>query len=104
MKKLLSSPQEVNPEDLDVRIAMIQALMIPIALEAVGERLTQELEELAGNRYSRKEGDLRRWGGSGDPYTWADRRSRSPCRESGISVPEKRFLWPHIEPCRGPER
>jgi transposase-like protein len=46
---------------VDVRIELIQAL-IPIALEAVADVLEQGVIELVGHPYSRKEGDLRRWG------------------------------------------
>lgn len=76
MKKLLWSPKEVKEEqedpitatdaadqDLDVRIALIQAL-IPLGLEAVGDLLKDEVERLAGPWYSRKSSDAlyRRWG------------------------------------------
>lgn len=76
MKKLLWSPQEVKEEqedpvaatdvadqDLDVRVALIQAL-IPLGLEAVGDLLKDEVERLAGPWYSRKSSDAlyRRWG------------------------------------------
>lgn len=76
MKKLLWSPKEVKEEqedpitatdaadqDLDVRIALIQAL-VPLGLEAVGDLLKDEVERLAGPWYSRKSSDglYRRWG------------------------------------------
>lgn len=76
MKKLLWSPKEVKEEqedpitatdaadqDLDVRIALIQAL-VPLGLEAVGDLLKDEVERLAGPWYSRKSSDAlyRRWG------------------------------------------
>lgn len=76
MKKLLWSPKEVKEEqedpvaatdvadqDLDVRVALIQAL-VPLGLEAVGDLLKDEVERLAGPWYSRKSSDAlyRRWG------------------------------------------
>jgi hypothetical protein len=52
--------------DLQTRVELIQAL-IPLGLEAVGEVLAKEVEELAGPRYSRSGGQpgLHRWGGQG---------------------------------------
>jgi putative transposase len=49
--------------DLETRVNLIQAL-IPIGLEAVGEVLAQEVEALAGLRYSRVGGEqgYHRWG------------------------------------------
>ncbi len=49
--------------ELDSRVAMIQAL-IPIGLEAVDDVLQQQVLELAGARYNRKDPGqpLRRWG------------------------------------------
>ena len=67
MEKLFVGDGEVKIEadalDLDVRVAMIQAL-IPIGLEAVSDVLQHEVRELAGGRYSRKSPDrpVRRWG------------------------------------------
>ena len=67
MEKLFVGDGEVKVEadalDLDVRVAMIQAL-IPIGLEAVSDVLQHEVRELAGGRYSRKSPDrpVRRWG------------------------------------------
>jgi putative transposase len=50
------------PEDLDGKLALIQAL-IPLGLLAVAEALNQEVDRLAGERYSRKGGlpDIVRW-------------------------------------------
>ena len=50
-------------EDLDTRVALIQAL-IPLGLGAVEEELQREVERLAGPRYARKDGapDRVRWG------------------------------------------
>jgi len=51
------------PEDLDAKVALIQAL-IPLGLLAVAEALKQEVTTLAGERYSRKGGlpGIVRWG------------------------------------------
>ena len=60
--KVTAEEKQLSSE-LDARIAMIQAL-IPLGLEAVAEELNQEVEALAGKRYSR-EGGLPghyRWG------------------------------------------
>ena len=40
----------------DVRIALIQEL-VPLALTAASEEMEREVEELAGTRYGRKNGD-----------------------------------------------
>jgi len=50
------------PEDLDGKLALIQAL-IPLGLLAVAEALNQEVDRLAGERYSRTGGlpDIVRW-------------------------------------------
>ncbi len=67
MKKLFVGNGEVNVDEgaleLDSRVAMIQAL-IPIGLEAVDDVLQQQVLELAGGRYDRKDPGqpLRRWG------------------------------------------
>ncbi len=51
------------PEDLDTKLALLQAL-IPLGLLAVAEALKQEVVSLAGERYSRKGGlpGIVRWG------------------------------------------
>lgn len=54
-------------ENVDTRVALIQAL-IPVALQSVNEMLQQEVEQLAGPRYSRqkdKERENYRWGQQG---------------------------------------
>ena len=61
MSKLSSKSSVVKQQALDVRIELIQAL-IPVALDAVADVLEQSVIGLAGLRYSRKSGDLRRWG------------------------------------------
>ena len=76
MKKVLRVGEKVKPklepherpltDDLETRVNLIQAL-IPLGLEAVGEVLAREVEELAGARYSRRGGQpgLHRWGSQG---------------------------------------
>ena len=61
MSKLSSAPRSVKDDAVDVRVEMIQCL-IPIALEAVSDLLSGELDEIAGVRYSRKTTSIRRWG------------------------------------------
>ena len=61
MAKLSSAPRSVKDDAVDVRVEMIQCL-IPIALEAVSDLLSGELDEIAGVRYSRKTTSIRRWG------------------------------------------
>jgi len=59
--------QEEGIENIDTRIALIQAL-IPIGLEYVNAMLQQEVEQLAGPRYSRHkdtEKEHYRWGRQG---------------------------------------
>ncbi len=62
-KSKLESKEKELANDLQTRVELIQAL-IPIGLEAVGMVLAQEVEQLAGPRYSRKEGQPGhyRWG------------------------------------------
>ena len=47
MSKLSSAPRRVKNDEVNVRVEMIQSL-IPIALEAVADLLSHELDELAG--------------------------------------------------------
>ena len=59
-----SSPAQAEAlEDVDVRVALIQAL-IPLGLNAVVESLQHEVAGLTGQKYSRKAGKTsnRRWG------------------------------------------
>jgi len=60
-KRLAGMP--VEPDPRRQRVEMIQAL-IPIGLEAVGQELKRELEDLTGPRYAREGGreGLVRWG------------------------------------------
>ena len=59
----LESEERHLTNDLQTRVELIQAL-IPLGLEAVGEVLAREVEELAGPRYSRCGGQpgQHRWG------------------------------------------
>jgi putative transposase len=67
MEKLFAGDGEVKVEsgvmDLETRLSVIQAL-IPLGLEAVADVLQQEVEQLAGVRYTHKgsEQSARRWG------------------------------------------
>ena len=61
-KSKLESQEKGMADDLQTRVELIQAL-IPIGLEAVGMVLAQEVEQLAGPRYSRK-------GGQPGHYRW----------------------------------
>ena len=47
---------------------------VPIALEAVQDLLHQQVEELAGVRYSRKRSDNRRWGSQGGSVYLGDQK------------------------------
>jgi len=72
MNKVSSTPSVVksdssksvgHPGEVDVRVALIQAL-IPLGLDAANDLLQEEVNHLAGDWYSRKNPDqsLRRWG------------------------------------------
>lgn len=71
MKKIRRNEQIINKkesneglENIDTRVALVQAL-IPIGLQYVTELLQDEVEQLAGVRYSRQKGPARgnyRWG------------------------------------------
>lgn len=65
MKKVSSPVASVKESalEIDVQVALIQAL-IPLGLAAVEDLLQQEVTQLAGARYARKEADAtcRRWG------------------------------------------
>jgi transposase-like protein len=62
-KPKLEAKEKRVTDDLQIRVELIQAL-IPLGLEAVGEVLAREVEELAGPRYNRSEGQpgQYRWG------------------------------------------
>jgi len=100
MKKLSFSPEAVKPvapeameevADLDTRIALIQAL-IPLGLHAVQDLLQQEVAQLAGARYQRKEADQphRRWGQQQGSVYLADQKLR-------IQVPRVRNVETQTE-------
>jgi len=61
--------------DLQAKVALIQDL-IPLGLEAVAGILTQEVEELAGSRYSREGGKpgYSRWGSQRGSVYLADQK------------------------------
>lgn len=61
-KSKLESREKGMANDLQTRVELIQAL-IPIGLEAVGMVLAQEVEQMAGPKYSRK-------GGQPGHYRW----------------------------------
>jgi len=63
VQEVAGLPVGIGWEDLDTRVALIQAL-IPLGLLAVEEVLQREVELLAGPRYARKDGapDRVRWG------------------------------------------
>ena len=69
------TPLEEEMSTLDTRIALIQAL-IPLGLDAVAEELQNEVTRLAGQRYTRKEGQNpnRRWGSQQGSVYLADQK------------------------------
>lgn len=88
MQKLSFSPEGVKAleadrvsvgGDLDTRIALIQAL-IPLGLQAVEDLLEQEVAQLAGAHYQRKEADQphRRWGQQPGSVYLADQKLPLP--------------------------
>ena len=88
-------PQTTRPggEDLDTRIALIQAL-IPLGLQAVEEVLQREVQTLAGPRYAREDGrpHLVRWGRQPGSVYLADQKlpmqvPRVRNRQAAIEVP-----------------
>ena len=70
-----SKQQPVSFEELDARIALIQAL-IPLGLKAVEETLQAEVKALAGERYSRQGGHAHynRWGSQPGSVYLADQK------------------------------
>ncbi len=82
MKKVLPSVVSVkeSASELDVQVAMIQAL-IPLGLAAVEDLLQQEVSELAGARYARKDTDTscRRWGQQTGSVYLADQKGPWRC-------------------------
>jgi len=80
-------------EALDTRIALIQAL-IPLGLQAVGDVLHQEVQQLAGPRYARGDGAPHRvrWGWQRGSVYLADQKlpvlvPRVRDRQAGVEVP-----------------
>ena len=73
------------PEDLDTKLALIQAL-IPLGLLAVAEALKQEVAALAGERYSRTGGlpGLVRWSQQRGSVYLADQKVAILYRRCGI--------------------
>src|SRR3990172_5468353 len=78
-------------EDLDTRVALIQAL-IPLGLQAVDDLLQQEVLALAGPRYAHRDGhpDLVRWGRQPGSVYLADQKLP-------ILVPRVRHREAHAE-------
>jgi transposase-like protein len=80
-----------QPLFLDERIELIQ-MLVPLGLEAVKEVLVQEVEQLAGVRYNRQGGELKRWGWNPGSVYLAEQKvhvrvPRVRNRESGQEVP-----------------
>ena len=77
-KPKLTTKEKYHTSDLRVRVAMIQAL-IPIGLMKVAEELKEEVEQLAGPRYSRYGGrpGHYRWGSEERSIYLADQRTRT---------------------------
>ncbi len=83
----------VSVEDLDTRMAVIQAL-IPLGLEAVAAELQREVVQLAGPRYAHRDGapHLVRWGRQRGSIYLADQKlaiqvPRVRNRQAGTEVP-----------------
>ena len=92
-KSELESQEKEMVNDLQTRVELIQAL-IPIGLEAVGLVLAQEVEQLAGPKYSRKGGEPGhyRWGSEEGSVFLIDQklpidRPRVRNRQVGKEVP-----------------
>jgi hypothetical protein len=88
-----AGPTPVAADDLDPRIALIQA-PIPLGLQAVAEVLQQEVQALAGPRYAREDGvpHLVRWGQQRGSVYLADQKlpvqvPRVRNRQAGSEVP-----------------
>ena len=74
-KESLDIRDPISFEELDARIALIQAL-IPLGLKAVEETLQKEVEDLAGERYRRDSGKdhCHRWGSQPGSVYLADQK------------------------------
>lgn len=80
----------------EARVAMIQ-MLIPLGLEAVGQLLGKEVDELAGKKYGR-EGDAYRWGSNAGSVYVGDQKLR-------IKVPRVRQAGSNEEiPLKGYQR
>lgn len=89
----VTGPEPVSVEDLDTRMAIIQAL-IPLGLEAVAAELQREVVQLAGPRYAHRDGapHLVRWGRQRGSIYLADQKlamavPRVRNRRTGTEVP-----------------
>jgi hypothetical protein len=71
------------PEDLDAKLALIQAL-IPLGLLAVAQELKREVIALAGERYSRK-------GGLPGVVRWSRQRGSVYLGEQKVAVTYRRL-------------
>ena len=94
MSKLSSAPHLVKNDEVNVRVEMIQSL-IPIALEAVADLLSHELDELAGP--SRRD-HLKTWIslGSFSMESPSVKRRWSSLWESPLMG--RKFLWASLRP------
>lgn len=89
----LAAAHAVHREELDTRIALIQAL-IPLGLQAVDDLLQQEVAALAGPRYAHGDGapHVVRWGRQRGAVYLADQKvplavPRVRNRQAGTEVP-----------------
>jgi putative transposase len=89
----LAEAHTVHREELDTRIALIQAL-IPLGLQAVDDLLQQEVAALAGPRYAHGDGapHVVRWGRQRGAVYLADQKvplavPRVRNRQAGTEVP-----------------
>jgi len=71
-KKLQAMTEQLGLDNLDVTVALIQAL-IPCGLEAVKEKLQKEVAELAGKRYEHGKENVR-WGRQGGSIYLQDQK------------------------------
>lgn len=86
-KESLKTSTPVSMDNLDARVALIQAL-IPLGLKAVEETLQQEVSDLAGERYTRGMGrnHYNRWGSQRGSVYLADQKIP-------VEVPRIRDTW-----------
>ena len=85
-KPKLTKKERLLTGDIQTKVDLIQAL-IPLGLMAVSEQLKEEVEELAGERYSRNGGKPGhcRWGSQPGSVYLSDQKV-------GISVPRVRNI------------